>query len=75
MTSCDFLRLDLSWYRTRGLVNILCILFGITHRVCVMFIRFSQCVLVKVLAKDPLARITMPSAEEIDILNKSINDF
>lgn len=74
ISSCDCLGLALAWYRTRGSVTILCMLFGITHSVCVMFIRFARRLLIKVLSKDDSARVKMPSNEEIELFKGKIRE-
>lgn len=74
MSACDCLGLALSWYRTRGSITVLCMLFGITNSVCAMFLRFSRRILVKVLSTDDNSRVKMPTEEEIAIFKQRIRD-
>lgn len=66
------LGLVLSWYRTRGSCFVLCILFGITASVCHLFLRFGRRILVRILKKDSLARVTPPDDEEVKFLQRII---
>ena len=62
----------LSWYRTSGSCFVLCIIFGITASVCHLFLRFGRRILVRILKKYSLARVTPPDDEEVKFLQRII---
>ena len=66
MTAEQCLGLVLAWHRTRGAEYVLCLMFGITGSVCSLFLRFGRRILLKALRRDPLARIKMPNANEVN---------
>lgn len=67
------LRLAPCWYRTRGSMSILCMIFGIKQTACGLFIRFVRKVWVKALSKSDRARVCMPTAAEIRLYNHIIS--
>lgn len=72
MNASSCLGLSLAWYRTRGSIAILCLLFGITHSVCALFLRFARRILVKVLSASDMARVQMPTEREIRLFKSTI---
>lgn len=74
MSARDCLGLALSWYRARGAPATLCMLYGITASLCKMFIRFSHRILMRVLSCNPLARVKMPTTQEIRTYQATIRE-
>ena len=74
MCATTALVVSMSWYRTRGSVMLLCIIFGITHSVCVLFLRFARRILDKVLSKCEQARVKMPDANKIGVYKGMVNE-
>lgn len=74
MTASMSLALALAWTRTRGSEYVLCMLFGVTHTVCSLFLRFSRRILLKVLAEDEYAAVRLPSRDEITTFQRVISD-
>lgn len=72
LSAAHCLGLVLTWNRTRGAEFVLCMLFGITRSVCSLFLRFGRRILLKALKRDPLARIRMPTEDELVELKGSI---
>jgi hypothetical protein len=56
----------LVWTQTRGLLNVLQLVFGLTYTNLPMYLRFDVRLFVKTFRDDPLARVSIPSAEEIE---------
>lgn len=52
----------------------LCLLFGVTHSVASLYIRFARRLLFKVLRNDDRASIKIPSAEEISLFKQSFRE-
>lgn len=61
MTALQCLALALMWTHSRGKSSFLCLIFGVTHPLCSVFLRFAQRILVRVLQSDEPARVRMPS--------------
>jgi hypothetical protein len=61
----DCLGLVLVWTQTRGSLNVLQAVFGLSYTNLSMYLRFGVCLFVKTFRDDPLARVSIPSAEEI----------
>jgi len=59
------LGLVLGYTRTRGSLFSLQMIFGASHSVLALFLRYSIKLLYKVLKEEPSARIDIPSVEEI----------
>jgi len=59
------LGLVLGYTRTKGSLFSLQMIFGVTHSVLALFLRYSIKLLYKVLKEEPTARIEIPSVEEI----------
>jgi len=57
--------LVLGYTRTRGSLFSLQMIFGASHSVLALFLRYSIKLLYKVLKEEPSARIDIPSVEEI----------
>lgn len=74
MNATDCHCLSLAWIIRRGSFTIICLLFGITYGVCSIFLRFSRCLLVRLLSKSEMARIKMPNEEEDQQFQKAINE-
>ncbi len=62
----DCLGLVLVWMRTRGLLNVLQLVFGLPYSNLSVYLRFGMRLIVKTFRHDPLARVNIPSAEEIE---------
>ena len=71
----DCLGLLLGYTRTRGSFFTLQMVFGATHSVLCLFLKFSMRLLFKVLKEEVDARVEIPSVEEIaefkDVVNRS----
>jgi len=59
------LGLVLGYTRTKGSLFSLQMIFGVTHSVLALFLRYSIKLLYKVLKEEPAARIEIPSVDEI----------
>ena len=66
MKAHDCLGLYLAWSRTRGSLMVLQLLFGMTYTAVLKYIQFARRIIIKVLKKDPLAKIAIPSHEQIE---------
>jgi hypothetical protein len=62
----DCLGLVLVWKQTRGLLNVLQLIFGLTYTNLSVYLRFGECLFVKTFRDDLLARVSIPSMEEIE---------
>lgn len=71
LTSQQCLAITLTWYRTRGSVMVLCIIFGVSASVCSLFLRFGRRLLLEVLQSDVNAGVKMPTDEEIGMFQES----
>lgn len=63
---------SLSRYRPLCSIYTLCLIFGSTHRVCVLFLRFALRFLVKVLSRSDFTRVRMPTKEETQLYEPTI---
>jgi len=72
MNALQCLGLCLAWTRSRGSINSLCMIFGITNSVCSLFLRFGRRILVRFLANDTRSEIKMPYIAEIEEFKKAI---
>jgi hypothetical protein len=61
----DSLWLVLLWMQTRGSLNVLQLVFGLTYTNLSMYLRFGVRLFVKTFRDNPLARVSIPSAKEI----------
>ncbi len=61
----DCLGLVLVWTRTRGSMNVLQLVFGLTYTNLSVYLRFGIRLIVEIYGDDPLARVSLPSAEDI----------
>ena len=66
MRAADCLGLVLVWTRTRGSLNVLQLVFGLTYTNLSVYLRFGIRLIVETFQDDPLARVSIPSAEVID---------
>lgn len=73
MTAEMSLALSLAWTRTRGSEYVLCMLFGITHSICSLFLRFSRRILLKVLAGDVHAAVRVPTRTEVSSFQQAVS--
>jgi hypothetical protein len=62
----DCLGLVLVWTQTRGGLNVLQLVFGLTYTNLSVYLRFRICLLVETFHYNPLAQVSLPSAEEIN---------
>lgn len=62
----DCLGLVLVWTRTRGPLNVLQLVFGLTYTNLSVYLRFGIRIIVETSHDDPLARVSIPSTEKID---------
>ena len=62
----DCLGLVLVWTRTRGSLNVLQLVFGLTYSNLSVYLRFGIRLMVETFRKDPLARVAIPSREDIE---------
>jgi hypothetical protein len=61
----DCLGLVLVWTRTRGSLNVLQLVFGLTYSNLSVYLRFGIGLMVETFKNDPLARVAIPSGEDI----------
>jgi hypothetical protein len=61
----DCLGLVLVWTRTRGALNVLQLVFGLTYTNLSVYLRFGIRLLIETFHDDPLARVCLPSPEKI----------
>ncbi len=62
----DCLGLVLVWMRTRGALNVLQLVFGLTYSNLSVYLRFGIWLIVETFCNDPLVRVAIPSREEIE---------
>lgn len=62
----DCLGLVLVWTRTRGSMNVLQLVFGLTYSNLSVYLRFGIRLIVEIFSDDPLARVAIPSNDEIE---------
>ena len=63
----DCLGLVLVWTRTRGSLNVLQLVFGLTYSNLSVYLRFGIRLMVETFKNDPLARVAIPSGEDIEL--------
>ena len=68
------LGLFLTWHRTRGSMMNLCMLFGVTHSVCSLYVRFARRLLYKMLVADDAARVSMPTNSEVEQFKRAFQE-
>ncbi len=56
---------------TRGSINVLQLVFGLTHSNLSVYLRFGMCLIVKTFKHNPLARVSIPSVEEIETFKEA----
>ena len=61
----DCLGLVLVWTQTRGALNVLQLVFGLTYTNLSVYLRFGIRLLIETFHDDPLARVCLPSPEKI----------
>jgi hypothetical protein len=74
ITSIMCLGLVLAWTRTRGSYMVLQLIFGLTSTRLSIWLRFGRRVLIRILKDHPLARVELPSEEELRHFVSSISD-
>ncbi len=63
----DCLGLVLVWTCTRGSLNVLQLVFGLNYTNLSVYLRFGIRLIVDTFWDDPLARVSIPSVEEIEM--------
>jgi hypothetical protein len=78
----DCLGLVLVWTCTKGSLHVLQLVFGLTYSNLSVYLRFGMRIIVETFRRDPLARVSIPLAEEIESFKASfaeqhllLNDF
>jgi hypothetical protein len=61
----DCLGLVLVWTQTRGLLNVLQLVFGLIYTNCSVHLRFGVHLFVEMFRDNPLAQVSIPSTEDI----------
>jgi hypothetical protein len=61
----DCLGLCLAWTHTRGSLNVLQLIFGMTMSNVWSYLRYGKRIVIEVLKNDDLAKISLPSAEKV----------
>ncbi len=61
----------LVWTQTRGLLNVLQLVFGLTYTNLSVYLRFGVRLFVKTFWDDPLAQVSIPSMEEIELFKEA----
>lgn len=74
ITSHQCLALVLSWTRTRGSLAVLQLIFGMTASHISLWMRFGRRMLIQVLRDEPLARVSMPTDQEVDEFVAAISE-
>jgi hypothetical protein len=62
----DCLGLVLVWTQTRGLLNVLQLVFGLTYSNLSVYLRFGIWLILETFCNDLLARVAIPTREEIE---------
>ncbi len=62
----DCLGLVLVWTRTRGLLHVLQLVFGLTYSNLSVYLRFGMHIIVQTFRHNPLARVSTPLVEKIE---------
>jgi DDE superfamily endonuclease len=65
LSSIQCLGLALAWTRTRGSYAVLQVIFGLTPGNLSLWLRFARRLLVKILRQDPMAKVCIPTDDEI----------
>jgi hypothetical protein len=63
----DCLGLVLVWMHTRGSLNVLQLVFGLTYSNLSVYLRFGMRLFAKIFRHDPLSRVSIPLAKEIEM--------
>ncbi len=66
MQAHDCLGLYLAWTRTRGSLMVLQLLFGVTFTAVAKYIQFARRIVIDVLKKDEMAKIAIPSHDQLE---------
>jgi hypothetical protein len=70
----DCLGLVLVWMQTRGALNVLQLVFGLTHSYLSVYLRFRIFLIVETFCDDTLARVSIPSMEEIETFKAAFGE-
>jgi hypothetical protein len=62
----DYFGLVLVWTQTRGALNVLQLVFGLTYTNLSVYLRFGICLLIEAFHDNPLVQVCLPSQEEIN---------
>jgi hypothetical protein len=73
MTATQCLTLVVVWDRSRGPTAFLSMVFGVTHSVMALFLRFGRRLLIEALREDVNARVALPSQDEVRDFQRSIS--
>ncbi|CAJ1927973.1 unnamed protein product [Cylindrotheca closterium] len=73
-TASDILGLNLAWSRTKGSIQSLSIIFGMTATNVHRYLYFGRRILIMVLQSHPDAAIRIPSAEKIEEYKQAVNN-
>ena len=65
LSSIHCLGLILAWTRTRGSYSVLQLIFGLTVNCLSLWLRYGRRLLLKILRDHPLAKVKMPTEDEI----------
>ncbi len=68
----DCLGLVLVWTRTRGLLNVLQLVFGLTYTNLSVYLRFGIHLIVETFRNNPLTRVSIPPVDEIESFQEAI---
>jgi hypothetical protein len=61
----DCLELMLAWSHTRGSMMVLQLIFGTTMSPLSKYLQFARRIIINILKKDPLAKITLPAHDKL----------
>jgi hypothetical protein len=65
----------LTWTQTRGALNVLQFVFGLTYTNLSVYLRFGICLLVERFHDNPLARVSLPLPEEINEYKAALGEW
>ena len=68
----DCLGLVLVWTCTRGLLHVLQLVFGLTYSNLSVYLRFGMRIIVETFRHNPLARVSITLAEEIETFKAAL---
>ncbi len=71
----DCLKLVLVWMCTKGLLNVLQLVFGLTYSNLSVYLRFGMRLIVETFWNDPHARVSIPLAEDIETFKAAFAEW